>query len=94
MLIVSPKSWTVFVQSQIAIVSSTQFIIDLEATLKSKSDTSVIWERMLALDSVLEPLVINADSWSPPVLASSPVDPSEASVAQALRCIAKIKLNR
>jgi hypothetical protein len=83
----------VFLQSQQVIVSATQFVIDLDKTLKSNSDLSRIRERMLELEGMIEPLATRADSW---ILNSSPtpsLDESELKVAQALRGMTRIKLN-
>ncbi|KAL2070283.1 hypothetical protein VTL71DRAFT_13309 [Oculimacula yallundae] len=86
-------AWPVFLQSQQAITSATQFVIDLDATLKLGSNTTAIWDRMLELEAIIEPLIVAADSWT---LSSTPplsLDSSEMVVGQALRCIARIKLN-
>jgi len=75
------------------IVSATQFVIDLDLTLKTNSNTAAIWQRMLELESNIEPLTNKADTW---LLNSFPpvkLDMSELKVAQALRGIARIKLN-
>ncbi|KAH9213605.1 hypothetical protein DL95DRAFT_390395 [Leptodontidium sp. 2 PMI_412] len=88
-----PGAWPVFLQSQQAITSATQFVIDLDATLKQGSNTTAIWDRMLELEAIIEPLIVAADSWT---LSSSPplsLDSSEMVVGQALRGIARIKLN-
>jgi hypothetical protein len=88
------QSWDIFLQSQQAITSATQFVIDLDATSRSKRNPTSTWDRMLELDAILEPLISQADSWN---LTSTPavsLDKSEMKVAQALRGIAKIKLNR
>ena len=88
-----PEAWTVFLEAQQVISSSTQFVVELDLVLKSKSNTATISQRMLELDSIIEPLVAKADTWTleshPPVS----LDRSELKVAQALRGIARIKLN-
>lgn len=89
-----PGAWPVFLQSQQAITSATQFVIDLDATLKQGSNTTAIWDRMLELEAIIEPLIVAADSWA---LSSTPpltLDSAEMVVGQALRGIARIKLNR
>ncbi|CAG8981037.1 hypothetical protein HYALB_00008191 [Hymenoscyphus albidus] len=89
-----PPSWTVFLEAQQVIVSATQFVIDLDIAMKTQSTTSAIWDRMLELESIIEPLTLKADTWA---LESSPplsLDSSELKVSQALRGIARIKLNR
>ncbi|CZT11182.1 related to C6 finger domain protein [Rhynchosporium graminicola] len=86
-------AWPVFLQSQQAITSATQFVIDLDATLKQGSNATAIWDRMLELEAIIEPLVVAADSWT---LSSNPplsLESSEMLVGQALRGIARIKLN-
>ncbi|KAH7411392.1 C6 zinc finger domain-containing protein [Cadophora sp. MPI-SDFR-AT-0126] len=88
-----PGAWPVFLQSQQAITSATQFVIDLDATLKQGSNTTAIWDRMLELEAIIEPLIVAADSWT---LSSTPplsLDSAEMVVGQALRGIARIKLN-
>lgn len=88
-----PEAWTVFLEAQQVIVSATQFVIDLDLTLKSNSSTATISQRMLELDGIIEPLVMKADTWTleshPPVS----LDRSELKVSQALRGMARIKLN-
>ncbi|PBP25582.1 C6 zinc finger domain protein [Diplocarpon rosae] len=88
-----PGAWAVFLQSQQAIASATQFVIDLDATLKMGSDTTAIWDRMLELEAIIEPLVVAADTWTLPSTPQSSLDSSETLVGQALRRIARIKLN-
>ncbi|CAG8949070.1 hypothetical protein HYFRA_00002199 [Hymenoscyphus fraxineus] len=88
-----PPSWTVFLEAQQVIVSATQFVIDLDIAMKTQSTTSAIWDRMLELESIIEPLTLKADTWA---LESSPplsLDSSELKVSQALRGMARIKLN-
>jgi hypothetical protein len=83
-----------FLESQQVIATSTQFVIDLDTTLKSKAHTDSISQRMIELDNIIERLTVRADTW---VLESSPpaaMDAGEMKVAQALRGIARIKLNR
>ncbi|KAH8650537.1 hypothetical protein BGZ60DRAFT_192792 [Tricladium varicosporioides] len=88
-----PEAWPLFLQAQQVIVSATQFVIDLDVTMKSHSTTSAIWQRMLELEALIEPLVLKADTWA---LESSPpvsLDSTELKVSQALKGIARIKLN-
>lgn len=88
------QAWSVFLQAQQAITSATQFVIDLDTRLKLKMDVSDMWDRMLELDTILEPLLAAADNWhasSPPPVG---LDCSELCVAQALRGITRLKLNR
>lgn len=83
-----------FLEAQQVIVSATQFVIDLDVAMKTQSTTTAIWDRMLELESIIEPLVLKADTWT---LESSPpliLDSSELKVSQSLRGMARIKLNR
>lgn len=75
------------------IASATQFVIDLDLTLKSNQSTTTISQRMLELDSIIEPLVSKADTWPLESYPAVSLDMSELKVAQALRGMARIKLN-
>ncbi|KAF8861682.1 hypothetical protein BDZ45DRAFT_671755 [Acephala macrosclerotiorum] len=88
-----PMAWTVFLQSQQAITSSTQFVIDLDATLKQGTNSTAIWDRMLELESIIEPLINQADTWTLSTNPQPALDQSELVVGQALRGMARIKLN-
>jgi hypothetical protein len=75
------------------IVTATQFVIDLDIVIKNGSGTSSLWDRMLELDAMIEPIMTKADSW---ILSSTPqstLDWSELSVVHSLRGIARIKIN-
>ena len=81
-------------QAQQIIVAATQFIIDQNKALQTRSNLSYVYERMQELDSIVEPLVTRADTWSLGPASAMSVDSSEAIVAIALKGIARIKLNR
>ncbi|KAG0646570.1 Xylanolytic transcriptional activator xlnR [Hyphodiscus hymeniophilus] len=87
------EAWSVFLQAQQVIVMATQFVIDLDTILKMKSDPSELWERMLELESLIEPLATRADSWNLSSLQSTTIDAAELGVTHSLRGIARIKLN-
>ena len=74
-------------------MSATQFVIELDVTLKTNSSTAEIWQRMLELEHTIEPLTSKADSWALESFPPVALDMSELKVAQALRGIARIKLN-
>jgi len=84
----------VFLEAQRVIVSATQFVIDLDVTLKTNSNTAAIWQRMLELESIIEPLTMKADTWTLESFPPVALDKTELKVSQALRGIARIKLNR
>ena len=88
------QAWAVFLQAQQVIVSATQFVTDRDSAVKSKAGLSGIWERMIELDSLIEPLVTQADRWTLTTCSTVTLDESELIVAQALRGITRIKLNR
>lgn len=88
------QAWSVFLQSQQAITTCTQFVIDLDATLKRGTNSTAIWDRMLELESIIEPLINNADTWTLSTNPQPALDQSELVVGQALRGMARIKLNR
>lgn len=88
----SAQSWEHFVLAQQVITNATQFVIDLDVVLKARSDPSEIWRRMLELDTFIEPLVNAANTWT--VSPAAKLDPAELCVSQALRGMARIKLNR
>ncbi|KAI1853383.1 hypothetical protein JX266_002089 [Neoarthrinium moseri] len=88
-----PEAWPLFLKSQQAILTATQFVIDLNAAMKSQSDMTHVYQRMVELEVYLEPLVAASEAW---VLSCPPtrlVDSHETVVAQALRCMSIIKLN-
>ncbi|MCJ1301783.1 hypothetical protein MMC08_004584 [Hypocenomyce scalaris] len=85
--------WSAFMQAQQIIVAATQFIIDQNKALQTRSNLSYVYERMQELDSIVEPLVTRADTWSLGPASAMSVDSSEAIVAIALKGIARIKLN-
>lgn len=62
--------------------------------MKSHADMSAVYQKMIDLELYLEPLVTASENWAFNCPPSQQIDPYEASVAQALRCMSKIKLNR
>lgn len=81
-------------RSQQAILAATQFVIDFNKVRKAEADMTRIYNRMQELEGLLEPLITQSESWSSNYSLTQPVDPSEAVVANALRCMSRIKLNR
>ena len=63
-------------------------------TVKTQTSIFDICERMEELERYTEPLVTTADTWVLLGSTHSPLDPSEEVVSRALRCMARIKLNR
>ncbi|KAI1734440.1 hypothetical protein F4680DRAFT_470935 [Xylaria scruposa] len=88
-----PQAWPTFVRSQQAILAATQFVIDFNKVRKAEADMTRIYARMQELEGLLEPLIIQSESWPSNYSLTQPVDRSEAVVANALRCMSRIKLN-
>lgn len=88
-----PQAWPAFVRSQQAILAATQFVIDFNKTRKAGTDMTRIYHRMQELEVLLEPLITQSESWPSNYLSTQPVDRSEAVLANALRCMSRIKLN-
>lgn len=75
-------------------MSATQFVIELNRCLKSRSNMPYIYDRMQKLNDWVQSILKKADS-SPPIIASPDGSyTSEAIVAQSIRCISRIKLHR
>ncbi|TGJ85960.1 hypothetical protein E0Z10_g2824 [Xylaria hypoxylon] len=92
-ILADPEAWPTFVRSQQAILAATQFVIDFNKVRKAGTDMSRIYNRMQELEGLLEPLIVQSESWPSNYSLVQPVDPSEAVLASALRCMSRIKLN-
>ncbi|KAF7868496.1 hypothetical protein EAF04_005027 [Stromatinia cepivora] len=86
-----PNVWSVFLEAQRVIATATQFVIDLEASLKLESHNLTLWAQMAELEKTIEPLVQEAETWSYPNVDG--MDLSERVVAKSLRMMTRIKLN-
>ena len=87
------QAWPVFLSAQQTILAATQFIVDQNTALETKSNASYVYEKMQEINSKIDPLLMRADTWSTDS-STMPVDASETVVALALKGIARIKLNR
>ncbi|KAK1478504.1 hypothetical protein CCUS01_04850 [Colletotrichum cuscutae] len=88
-----PEAFAVYIQAQQAILSATQFVIELNKTVKSGGDMARIYARMKEMEAYLEPLNTMADSWILQSTTTTPLDPTEEVLSRSLRCMARIKLN-
>jgi len=88
------QAFPAFVQAQKSILSATMFVIEFNNARKEGRDMTPIYRRMQELERVLAPLINQSDSWPSNRSLSQPVDRSEAVLANALRCMSRIKLNR
>ncbi len=88
------QAYSVYIQSQQAILGATQFVMELNKAMDANADMSTIYGRMRELELFLEPLNTRAEAWDFLATATSPVDPSEEVISRSLRAMARIKLNR
>ncbi|KAH8425334.1 uncharacterized protein LDX57_003090 [Aspergillus melleus] len=88
-----PDGWSVLMQAQQVLVSATQYIIDLNKCIATRTNMHYIYERMRQLDA-----------WASSALAQSnllPIVPQsvnrggdiEYSIAQSIRAISRIKIS-
>ncbi|ESZ98728.1 hypothetical protein SBOR_0966 [Sclerotinia borealis F-4128] len=85
------NAWDVFLEAQRVIATATQFVIDLESSLKTDCHDLILWKTMAELEKTIEPLVQEAERWS--YAHVDEMDPSEGVVAKSLRIMTRIKLN-
>ncbi|KAK8118845.1 uncharacterized protein PG998_003471 [Apiospora kogelbergensis] len=88
-----PQAWYWFMKSQQAILAATEFVIDLNKAVASEADMTPSYQRMMELETFLEPLITESEQWVLNCPMTQPVDNDEAVVAHSLRCMARIKLN-
>lgn len=81
-------------KSQQAILTATEFVIDLNKAMATEADMTPSYQRMMELETFLEPLIAESEQWVLNCPMTQPVDNDEAVVAHSLRCMARIKLNR
>ncbi|KAK2792001.1 hypothetical protein FQN52_004107 [Onygenales sp. PD_12] len=86
-----PEGWSILLRAQHALLAATQFILDLNQTLKSKGQMHHIFERMKKLDGWIQPVLARANN---PPSSPPPANDSEEVVAQSIRNISLIKLSR
>ncbi|KAH0433722.1 C6 zinc finger domain-containing protein [Colletotrichum camelliae] len=87
-----PEAFPVYIQAQQAILSATQFVIELNKTVKSGGDMTRIYARMKEMEQYLEPLNTVADSWILQSTTTTPLDPTEEILSRSLS--ARIKIHR
>jgi hypothetical protein len=83
-----------FIQAQQILLSCTQFAAELVKTAKANEDMISICERMKELEQFVEGVTREADTWILQGWPTSPLETTEEVVSRALRCMARIKLNR
>lgn len=87
------EAWPLFIKSQQAILSATQFVRQLNDALETGSDMLLVYERMQELHSLVGGLITSTEQWPHVSGSASPVDASESVVASSLKAMSKIKLN-
>ncbi|CAK7198361.1 hypothetical protein SEUCBS139899_001022 [Sporothrix eucalyptigena] len=90
---IDPEAWPVFIESQQAILASTQFVIELNKVLATQGDMEPIYRRMTDLENRIAPMIERAESWTFTGSLAPPVDPAETCLIRSLRSMARIKLN-
>ncbi|KAK7956200.1 uncharacterized protein PG986_005422 [Apiospora aurea] len=88
-----PQAWYWFMKSQQAILAATEFVINLNKAMATEADMTPSYQRMMELETFLEPLITESEQWVLSCPMTQPVDNDEAVVAHSLRCMARIKLN-
>jgi hypothetical protein len=94
-LLTHAQCWSILIESQRALVAATQFIIELNHTLRARASTLYIPERMKKLDAWVRAVMEQLNTPPTPTnpLAGQSYD-SEDIVAQSIRAICRIKLCR
>ncbi|KAI0506145.1 hypothetical protein F5B22DRAFT_639462 [Xylaria bambusicola] len=92
-ILADAEAWPTFVRSQQAILAATQFVIEFNKVRETGADMTRIYTRMQELERLLEPLINQTESWASDFPIAQPVDRNEAVMANALRCMSRIKLN-
>ncbi|PGH19464.1 hypothetical protein AJ80_03965 [Polytolypa hystricis UAMH7299] len=87
-----PDGWSILIHAQQGLLSATQYIIDLNQTLKSRGNMQHICERMKKLDTWIRAILAKMDTPPHLELADSQHD-LEAITAYSIRSISRIKLS-
>ncbi|KLU90281.1 C6 zinc finger domain-containing protein [Magnaporthiopsis poae ATCC 64411] len=88
-----PEAFTAYITAQQAILTATEFVIDLNKTMKANGDMNRVYNKMVELDARLEPLLAKSETWDMRSPITLTTEPSEEVVGRSLRCMARIKLN-
>ncbi|KAL1855456.1 hypothetical protein Plec18170_004176 [Paecilomyces lecythidis] len=88
-----PEGWSILIQAQQVLVSATQFTLDLNRCLRSRSNMKYVYDRMQQLDAWASSVMARANT-PPSSPRSSPYeDPLEALTAHSIRAISRIKIS-
>jgi hypothetical protein len=86
------KVWPLFIESQQAILSATQFVIEMNRFVKDPEAHAAPIQQMQELHTRIDGLITFARGRTHEATGQN-TDP-EATAAQALRCMSIVKLNR
>lgn len=86
------KVWKLFIESQQAILSATQFVIEMNHFVQDPENSEMPVQKMQDLHTLIDNLIVAADQ-TPVDTAPTPTDP-EGTAARALHCLSVVKLNR
>ncbi|KAJ9356121.1 C6 zinc finger domain protein [Paecilomyces variotii] len=88
-----PEGWSILMQAQQVLVSATQFTLDLNRCLRSRSNMKYICDRMQQLDAWASSVMARANTPPSGPRSSLYEDPSEALTAHSIRAISRIKIS-
>ncbi|EJT69856.1 C6 zinc finger domain-containing protein [Gaeumannomyces tritici R3-111a-1] len=88
-----PEAFAAYITAQQAILTATEFVIDLNKTMKANGDMNRVYNKMVELEARLEPLLAKSETWDLTSPVTLTIEPSEEVVGRSLRCMARIKLN-
>jgi hypothetical protein len=89
---IASEVWSLFIESQQAILSATQFVIEMNRFVKDPKLHAAPIQQMQELHTRIDGLITFARGRTHEA-TSKTADP-EATAAQALRCMSIVKLNR
>jgi len=87
------EAFRFLIQAQRAILAATKFVMDLNKARQAGTGLRQIFDQMLKLEKLLEPMCKVSESWALNCPLTQPANPHEQVVAQSLKCMARIKLN-
>ncbi|PYH44601.1 uncharacterized protein BP01DRAFT_298324 [Aspergillus saccharolyticus JOP 1030-1] len=86
-----PDGWSVLIQAQQVLVSATQFVVDLNKCVSTRTNLQYVFERMQQLDSWANSAL--AQSNLLPIVPQTMACDLESTTAQSIRAISRIKLS-
>lgn len=93
-LIFRYQAWSFFIDAQRAILTATSAVIVLNKVLETTSNAASALEHNQELDKAVELLAVKADAYYSGQPVTALIDPEESVVADSLKAMARIKINR